>query len=634
MTPQDLLSAQRTLYVLAQKPGTDNTDSKNLWYLKLEGLHQEQLKSAVAQLRKRELGNGQDRALKSTALQNSLAQTLGSKSYSHWLEHEQPKLLKLLKQHDLIQPADLIKWAYSPGFAGPLSARSFSDRIFNSGLPLPSKVFTGVGSYLFAPRGYGRLDIDELAGKYHYSDKERYAFCSAHLNTVVLRAQHMRGANCPAYIDLTGRSLILNAVSEFIGCMYNLLGSNLTDQAFEHPVMRSYNMSEDDRAFEMQLFQHFREEIEQSDSGWIDILSVPGNSNLVILKGPNGTFDWLIRDQRESALSSNPLYPFFNKEELPTAMDTSKLTAHLYFTRGSWQENLEHEAENRHYEQGGTAANWPGYDKLIERELIASRRAAPPRKVSGKVSRKFISHRIGEYQLMVSPLITIEQYTSFLLETGWHKTRLEKAKKAAIAIERNLWSANVGDSQDLPVSVTWNDAVAYCKYIEQTSGLPVRLLEAEEWREIAPPPRKEFVKDSEEFSAKPIDQIFLREISLKTGPLPDEPVYEELSWGAFENGRLCKHAPPYFYEPTYTVNFGSEVHWTANNEGLPFVSMRDVGEWLSDVRNKHALAACAANHRSVAGGPIERDFIEVHQALRHKLVKICFRLCYIADPDA
>lgn len=524
MTPQDLLSAQRTLYVLAQKPGTDNTDSKNLWYLKLEGLHQEQLKSAVAQLRKRELGNGQDRALKSTALQDSLAQTLGAKSYAHWREHEQPKLLELLKQHDLTQPADLIKWAYAPCFAGSLSARNFSDRIFNSGLPLPSKVFTGVGSYLFATQHYGRLDIDQLARRYHDSDQERYAFCVERANTVILRATGMQDVNGPPYIDLTGRSLMLNAVSEYIGSMYTLLGSNLTDRALENPVMRSYNMSEDDRAFEMRLFQLFREEIEQSDSGWIEILSVPGNSNLVILKGPNGTFDWLIRDQRESALSSNPLYPFFNKEELPTAMDTSKLTAHLYFTRGSWQEKLEHEAENRHYEQGGTAANWPGYDKLIERELIASRRAAPPRKVSGKVSRNFISHRIGEYQLMVSPLVTIEQYTSFLAETGWHKTRLEKAQKADIAIERNLWSANVGDSQDLPVSVTWNDAVAYCKYIEQTSGLPVRLLEAEEWREIAPPPLKEFAKDSEEFSGKPIDPRFLREISLKTGPLPDEPV--------------------------------------------------------------------------------------------------------------
>lgn len=633
MTPQNLLGAQRTLHVLAQKPGTDQSDSNNLWYLKLEGLHQDQLKSAVAQLRKRELGHGQDRALKSTALQDSLARTLGAKSYNDWLEREQPKLLELLEQHNLKQPADLIKWAYRPGLAGTLSARDFSDRIFNSGLPLPSKVFTGVGSYLFAPSGYGRLDIDDLAGQHHYTDEERYAYCSKHLDTVLIRAQHMRDSNCPDWIDLTGRSLILNAF-EFVGCLYSLLGSNLTDHPFDHPVMRSYNMSEDDREFEMKLFRLFREEIEQSDAGWIEVLSVPENANLVILKGPNGTFDWLIRDQRDSALSSNPLYPFFKKEELPRAMDTSKLTAHLYFTRGSWQEKLEHEAENSHYEKGGTAANWPGYDKLIERELIESQRVIPPRKVTGEVSPDFISHRVSEYQLMVSPLITIEQYTSFLAATGWHKTRLEKAQKASIDIERNLWSANVGDSQDLPVSVTWNDAVAYCKYIEETTGLPVRLLEVEEWRAIAPPPLKELVKDTDAPLGEPIDPEFLQKIALKTGPLPDEAIYEELSWGAFESGRLCEHAPPHFYKPEYTVNFGSDVRWITNNQGLPFISMLGVGEWLSGVRNLHAPAACAANHRAVAGGPIERDFIEVHQALRYKMVKVCFRLCYVAHPDA
>lgn len=269
MTPQTLLSAQRTLYVLAQKPGTDQFDSNNLWYLKLEGLHQEQLKSAVAQLRKRELGHGQDRALKSTALQDSLARTLGAKSYSDWLENGQPELLELLKQHNLTQPADLIKWAYAPGFAGPLSARDFSDRIFNSGLPLPSKVFTGVGSYLFAPSGYGRLDIDDLAGQHHDTDEERYAFCSKHLDKVLIRAQHMQDANCPDWIDLTGRSLILNAF-EHVGCLYSLLGSNLTDHPFDHPVMRSYNMSEDDLAFEMKLFRLFREEIDHSDAGWLE----------------------------------------------------------------------------------------------------------------------------------------------------------------------------------------------------------------------------------------------------------------------------------------------------------------------------------------------------------------------------
>lgn len=622
MTPQDLLGAQRTLYVLAQKPGTDKTDSKNLWYLKLEGLHQEQLKSAVAQLRSRERGKGQDRALKSTALQDSLAQTLGAKSYAHWREHEQPKLMELLKQHDLTQPADLIKWAYTPGLAGPLSARSFSDRIFNSGLPLPSKVFTGVGSYLFAPSGYGRLDIDDLAGQYHDSDEERYAFCSDHLNTVVLRAQHMKDANCPAYIDLTGRSLMLNAVSEYIGCMYTLLGSNLTDRAFEKPVMRTYNASEAERAFEAQLFQLFREEIEQSSEGWVEVLAVPENSNLVILKGPNGTFDWLIRDQRDSALSSNPLYPFFNKEEMPTAMDTSQLSAHLYFNRGSWHEKLEHDAESRHYAQGGKVSNWPGYDKLIERELRESHSFISPKRVPSPASDQFISHRAGDYQLMVSPLITIDQFKSFLAASNWEQIRQEKAHKAGIELEGNLLSLN-SDNGDLPVSVTWLDAVAYCRHYEHRNNLKVRLLEPEEWKEIAPPPSVDRSR---------VQRV--RSMVVHPGQHPVDPIYEQLNWAIVGgDGQLGKNST-HCEKADGVLSFGPNLHWTVNSDGLRFLSVAGFCEWLSGAQKKHAPFAEAGRGILATGAGIFGSLQPINFAMREEGSKIGFRLCYIAHPDA
>lgn len=635
---QDLLGAQRAVYVLAEKPGTTEIDSKLYWYLKLNGLHPEHLKSAVAHLRKRELGGAkttsQKRALKSTSLQNSLARALGAQSYDHWLEHEQPKILSFLAQHGLKRPADLLKWAYPPGFAGKLTARQISDRIFNSGLPLPQRIFTGVGSYLFAPSGYGRMDIDGLAGERFSTDTERLVFCRKHADTVLMRAEEMKGTDGPAYIDLTGRALMLNAVSEYVGCMYNMLGNNLVDTTLGDPVMRSYNTTDADRAFELQIFDLFREEIQRSGAGWVEVLAVPGNQNLVFLKGTNGTFDWVVRDQRDEALSSNPLYPFFDKDEIPQAMDNSQIAAHLYFTRGSWQEKLEHDAETRHYEEGGTTADWPGYPKLIERELVASLRAVPPRRVSGSASERFVSHRIDGYRLMVSPLITIDQFSSFLSETGWHRTRLEKAEKAKIELERNLWSVNVGDTKDLPVSVTWLDAVAYCRDYQQRHGLPVRLLETEEWRQIVPPPLEECSRHDRIFG-EPINSKVLESYSLQTGELPDEPIYEELGWGMFDgDGKLRRHSPPFFYRPERTVSFGKDLHWTSNGEGLPFISQIGFGEWLSPLQSLSAPAACVATGKAVAGGPIERDLLPVHEALRYKFVKIGFRLCYVAHPDA
>ena len=47
MSPQELLSSQRTVYVLAEKPGIDDTTAKPYWSLKLEGLHPDQLKAML-----------------------------------------------------------------------------------------------------------------------------------------------------------------------------------------------------------------------------------------------------------------------------------------------------------------------------------------------------------------------------------------------------------------------------------------------------------------------------------------------------------------------------------------------------------------------------------------------------------
>jgi hypothetical protein len=226
MTPQELLVAKRTVYVLAQKPGTTDAPAKQYWYHELLGLHQEHLKSSVALLRKQKLKGTktepEKRTLKSKGLQDSLARALGAKSYDDWLENEQPKVMALLAQHGMTEPTDLINWAYPPGWAGALKARQVSDRLFNSGLTMPHRIFTGVGSYLFAPSGYGRLDIDELAGGYA-KDDARYVFCRERADLVLLTAEHMRNSDAPALIEMTGRTLMLNAVSEYVDCMYNML---------------------------------------------------------------------------------------------------------------------------------------------------------------------------------------------------------------------------------------------------------------------------------------------------------------------------------------------------------------------------------------------------------------------------
>lgn len=624
MNTSDLLHASRELYVLTEKPNTDDGGADRFWSMRLGGLHHDHICRAVAELRKRRsrpISKLVERSTKSVALQDSLARALGAKSYRDWREVEQQKISDFLSEHGMSIPTDLIKWSYSPGLAGALTARQVADRLFNSGLPLPKRIFTGVGSLLFAPSGYGRLDLNYVAGRMFWTDQDRYTFCEEHADEILLRAEHMRGRNGPAYLDMTGRMLMLNSVSEFIGGMYNMMGSNLIAPATADPVMRSYNVSEEELAFELQLLRLFRKEIEGSDDGWVEVMPVPGNSNLIFLKGADGTFDWVIRDQRDKEFSSNPLYPFFNKDEVPKAMDQSRLDGHLYFATGTWAEKLEHDAESRHYSEGGTAANWPGYTKLIERELIASKGYRTPRPDTGVESDDFIPHRLGVSSLMVSPLVSIADFFDFCTRSNWGQARQEKALKTSSKEIDDLGAINM-DSADLPVSVTWLDAVAYCREYEQRTGLPVRLMSVEEWQQIAPPP----VDFSHVSSA--------RSFVVKKGEMPDDPIYEQLGWGIIGGDGKLGGNSSHCHRPDGSMHYGPNLKWVDNDEGTPFLSVPGFGEWLSGYQHGEAPIASVATGQSIVGGSIERNLCPVHMAMSYKGVKVGFRLCYVAHLDA
>ena len=627
MNPQEFLCAQRAVYVLAEKPGLTGAAAKQYWYLELNGLHPEQLKSSVALLRKQKLKctktEPEKRTLKSKGLQDSLARALGAKSYDDWLENEQPKIMALLTEHGMTEPTDLIKWVYPPGLVGVLKARQVSDRLFNSGHNRPQRIFTGVGSHLFAPSGYGRLDIDQIAGRSMFEDTERYEFCRERSDEVLVRAEHMSDSDAPALLDLTGRALMLNAVSEYVGCIYNMLGDNLVMPVTAPPEFTLHKAGEEETEFQLKLFDLFREEIERSNAGWVDVVPVPGNENLVFLKGSNGAFDWVVRDQRDVELTSNSLHPFFEKNEVPTAMDTSQIAASNYFTPGNWQERLEHDSEKRHYADGGTTRNWPGYDKLIEREFLSRPSFKAPKRRAGRANNRFVSHRVGDHRLMVSPLITIDQFTSFLAETDWARTRLEKAHKLGLELERDLMSVNAGDSGDLPVSVTWLDAVAYCRDYEKRNELPVRLLEPEEWSQIAPAP-----------SVDRSRLVPVRTIHCEAGKWPIDPIYEQLGWAVVggdgelgENSRDC-------YKQGGTLSFGPNLRWTHNSEALPFLSVAGFCEWLSGYQKGLAPYAEAGRGIVATGAGLFGSLKPAHLAMRDEGAKVGFRLCYVAHPDA
>ena len=107
MNIPDLLRAPREVHVLTEKPNTEVGGSDRFWSMRLEGLHHVHIRDAVDELRSRwsrPIPKQIARSVKSVALQDALACTLGARSYSHWREVEQPKIADFLHEHGMSVP--------------------------------------------------------------------------------------------------------------------------------------------------------------------------------------------------------------------------------------------------------------------------------------------------------------------------------------------------------------------------------------------------------------------------------------------------------------------------------------------------------------------------------------------------
>lgn len=617
MNPENLLRAVRPIYLLIPRPGQPEATEPKFWAMQLEGLHCSHIKNSAKFLRddrKRKHPDepiSDDISLKVSGLHHGLAQALGSKSFDAWRNAELG-LVDFLQTHGMTRPADLISWPRM--YDSRLTARQVSDRLFNSGLPMPKKIFTGVGSKLFAASGRGRIDMYQLAGVTFHCDEAELQWCEDRANQVVLSLEREFDwdTDAPDFLELTGRDLLLHSYRfDHIAVAFNLLGDNLVVPMQRPPEFRLYNASEDELAFDRRVFDIFRQEIDRSESGWVEVIPFPGNDNIVFLKGANGTFDWIVRDQRDEPFTGNPYHPILRNHELPTAMRESGLNAHLYFKTGEWYERLEHSAETRHYMEGGKAATWPGYPKLLMRELAATRRNyVYPTQPKGWGAKDFVPHRLGDYCLMVSPLVTIQEFWRFFESSDWRNDRVTRSSRTNTRLEVDLAAVNLHDDDHLPASVTWFDALAYCLYYEQKTGLPVRLLEVEEWMQISPPPLQDISQDG----------------------------WGNLTWavagGDGKTGGETCHRYPEACDGGGFLHFGKELIWTQNEQGLPFVSVVDFGEWLADYAGGHAPVANAATGKALMTGPLDRDRCPAHLTMRYKGLKVGFRLCYVAHLDA
>lgn len=612
---QSLSRSMRALSLLIEQPASEHPE---YWEVLLPGLHPEQLKSAVHSLRTSRQKRGDTIShpnLKLKDLLDGLARALGGESFERWVHQVQPELARFFAMHDLRQPTDLIKWN-SPPFAHPLTGRQLADRFFASELPLPERLFTGVGNEMFAARYIGGLDLQwamsRITGKREFSsrnDLDMIRIVSSMPDQEIYPDEPIGDGEFaldPAYRGLTLHDLLLLAFRWDISCVFNLLGDNLVVPQWLAPVHQLYHTSADDEQRMAVLFEIFRAKIENASTGWVDVL--PFNENIVFLRGANGTYDWVVRDQRDAPFSGNRLYPVFSADEVPRTMSAdTEAKAKLHFTKGLWHEQIEHRAEAFHYATGGTLATYPGTDRVLANYLKSTNEFAPRKPQSGARRIDFVAHHLADRCLMVSELITIDEFWNFY-ENEWAERRDDKAAHT-VRGWAPLDEMNGRDERDHPVCATWYDAVAYCKYLECRTSLPMRLLTIEEWQAIAPE----------------------RAVVESLGRKARDSVVEGLD----AEGRVLE--PP-TYLPHYFTRFKPDLCWLPNGQGLPFLSSLSFGEWLGDYRgfapnNVFAPVACTASGIALGRGSLETELFEAWYVGRNNHLKVGFRVCYVADRD-
>lgn len=611
MNLESLMRSKRVPTLLVQKPSIDVPE---FWDIALIGLHPEQIRASVSEFRAQRQKAGEklsQPSLKNSDLLDNVAIALGARSHKQWLREVLPALKSFFEVHDLRQAADLIDWKDAP-FGASLSARQIADRLFNSGYELPERLFTGVGNLMFAAKGYGRADLFPVAAR--LTGEQNFAFlplcqqllfATSHHDKIVLRANRITGwrPETPDYLDMTAQNLVLKSFDFELSCFVNLLGDSLIYPIQLQAELQLYNANQHETEESLQLFKLFRDEIDRTDAGWVDV--IPFNHNLVFLRAPDGRFDWVIRDQREAPFSRNDLFPIFRSDELPEALDGKAIQARLHYKKGIWLDQFIHEAKHHHYNQGGTGQDYPGEDKVVERYLAYTEGYKPTKQPKAGRNLQFTAHPLDDKCLMVSDLISIADFQAFL-DAEWKLLREEKA-----AMSKRDWpslpSMNVRDSANLPVCLTWYDAIAYCKYLEKKEGLPVRLLTIDEWQAIAP-------------SRETIEAL---------GPIARAHVVEAVDL----EGNLL--APP-TYGIEYITRFKNDLCWVRNDQGLEFLSSLTFGEWLGDYQgeapdNVWAPVACTASGIALGRGPLEREFFEAWYIGKNNHLKVGFRVCYVAE---
>ncbi len=159
--------------------------------------------------------------------------------------------------------------------------------------------------------------------------------------------------------------------------------------------------------------------------------------------------------------------------------------------------------------------------------------------------------------------------------------------------------------------MTWYDALAFARWVEQTRQRPVRLLRAAEYAQLHPGA--------------------LSETEYRPCPRFGDPCEWRLAEGCVDSvlSDGTRRDRWGWIGGVEQARFRANLNWKAGAGGVPFLVNIGFGEWLFEHHESTAAAVHTVHLRGIHDGyPVERDFFPATSWGMYRCCKIGFRLCY------
>ncbi|MCG3688791.1 hypothetical protein [Aliarcobacter butzleri] len=554
---------------------------------------------------------------------NLVSKTLGFQDWTNYQKEYTNQILPFLKENELkvYAPNNKINILKSKHGDINFSYRKIADRIFLSNQPMPKKIFTGYGckidNFLINYRLPAIIindkiftNIDELH-KYRKDivsliKSEIYCNIKENLELDYLITSLSIFKNLQ---NLIGDTFIIDdkKEKEHIGCLYqNKIG-----------LSQEYDFQEIGNIFHKQLLE--------INKGWIEI--IPFNNNLIFLKASDGNYDFIYKNLREKPFISE-FGKYIRTKNIPSLLNEEyDFDRWLYFGFKEknknikeikpfdiWLERDAHLSEVEYY-KNNTLQDYPGQNSILKDYYTKKGTYSYYKKETKEILEGFKPFELENKVLYVSNLITIKDFAKFYIEKdkdnqSYQETRLNTLE--------DLSMINAEDDENAPISVTWYDAIAYCRYIENKYNVHARLLFQDEFELICPS------LINKEYNREDIDMNLNYELNKSYTPFTND-IENELNF--FYEKKQLSSPPPYMNDfENVVMKWAKPLEFIENNELLFCINER-FNEWTNEFRGGHSKFVSAKYYID------KNNWVLASSTMKYKYRKVGFRVCYETPKD-